>query len=100
MVSHYDRGSSSPQRVSFRRLCIFLPLNIRHSTYSSSAPSPIIGVLVQEFGFSTEVATLTISLFVSGYCVGPLLWGPLSEQYGRRPIFIVSFFGFVVCRVP
>lgn len=26
------------------------------------------------------VGVLTISLFVAGYCVGPLLWGPLSEQ--------------------
>lgn len=43
------------------------------------------------FGFSTEVATLCISLFVAGYCVGPLVWGPLSEVYGRRPVFIISF---------
>ena len=45
-----------------------------------------------QFGISREVATLTISLFVAGYCVGPLLWGPLSEKWGRRPIFIISFF--------
>ncbi|ELU43026.1 polyamine transporter 1 [Rhizoctonia solani AG-1 IA] len=31
------------------------------------------------------------SLFVVGYCVGPLLWGPLSENYGRRPIFLIGF---------
>lgn len=43
------------------------------------------------FGFSQEVAVLTISLFVAGYCVGPLLWGPLSESYGRRPLFIGTF---------
>ncbi|OCH86985.1 hypothetical protein OBBRIDRAFT_736922, partial [Obba rivulosa] len=38
------------------------------------------------------LVTLTIALFVAGYCVGPLLWGPLSEQvcYGRRPIFIIT----------
>ena len=29
---------------------------------------------------SVDVATLTISLFVAGYCVGPMIWGPLSEQ--------------------
>ncbi|KAG8219714.1 major facilitator superfamily domain-containing protein [Butyriboletus roseoflavus] len=74
-------------------------LLVLSATFSSSAPSPIIGVLLQEFGFSAEVGTLTISLFVCGYCVGPLLWGPLSEQYGRRPIFILSFFGFMVCHV-
>jgi hypothetical protein len=32
------------------------------------------------FGFGQEVATLTVSLFISGYCLGPLLWGPLSED--------------------
>lgn len=46
---------------------------------------------MEEFTFSTEVATLTIALFVAGYCVGPLLWGPLSEQVGRKPVFVASF---------
>ncbi len=47
--------------------------------------------MLEYFQFSREVAILTISLFVAGYCVGPLLWGPLSESYGRRPMFIISF---------
>lgn len=56
--------------------------------------------MMETFGFSTEVFTLTISLFVAGYCIGPILWAPLSEQYGRRPVFIVSFIGYVVRRFP
>jgi hypothetical protein len=63
------------------------------STWASSAPSGVITDLVAEFGLSQAVAVLTISLFVAGYCVGPLLWGPLSEAYGRRPIFIITFIG-------
>ena len=47
--------------------------------------------MIAYFGFSQEVAILTISLFVAGYCVGPLIWGPLSEAYGRRPVFIGTF---------
>jgi hypothetical protein len=31
-----------------------------------------------------------ISLFVFGFAFGPLVWGPLSEIYGRRWILIVS----------
>ncbi|KAG9314264.1 major facilitator superfamily domain-containing protein [Chiua virens] len=69
------------------------------ATYSSSAPSPILPLLLRKFGFSTEVAILTISVFVGGYCVGPLLWAPLSEQYGRRPIFILSFFGLLCFQI-
>ncbi|KAG1718950.1 MFS general substrate transporter [Suillus lakei] len=62
-----------------------------NSTFASSAPSGISTQLMAEFKLSEEVAALTISLFVAGYCVGPLFWGPLSEQYGRRPIFLVTF---------
>lgn len=33
---------------------------------------------------------LGISLFVLGFAAGPLVWGPLSEVYGRRWILVVS----------
>ncbi|KZP04489.1 MFS general substrate transporter [Athelia psychrophila] len=48
---------------------------------------------------SEELGTLTISLFVTGYCVGPLLWGPLSEVYGRRPVFIFAFLVYTIFQV-
>lgn len=49
------------------------------STFASSAPSGIATNLIEQFNLSNELAALTISLFVFGYCVGPLFWGPLSE---------------------
>ncbi|KAH7317498.1 MFS general substrate transporter [Rhizoctonia solani] len=54
---------------------------VLNATFASSAPSGIEGQLIKEFNL----------LFVVGYCVGPLLWGPLSENYGRRPIFLIGF---------
>lgn len=66
-------------------------LLVLNATFASSAPAGIVPQLIRKFGFSAEVGALTISLFVAGYCVGPLLWGPLSEQFGRRPIFIIAF---------
>lgn len=65
------------------------------STYASSAPSGIALEMMEVFGFGREVATLTIALFVAGYCVGPLVWGPLSEQIGRKPVFVISFVVYV-----
>lgn len=56
----------------------FLVLN---STFTSSAPSGVVAGMIVTFGFSQEVAILTISAFVAGYCLGPLVWGPLSERY-------------------
>jgi MFS family permease len=70
-------------------------LLVLNSTFASSAPSGIMGDLMQQFHIGTEVGVLCISLFVAGYCLGPLLWGPLSEIYGRRPIAILSFIFYV-----
>lgn len=47
--------------------------------------------MMEKFHFGLEVATLTIALFVGGYCVGPLVWGPLSEQYGRKYPMLIAF---------
>ncbi|KAJ6096883.1 MFS general substrate transporter [Penicillium sp. IBT 16267x] len=40
-----------------------------------------------------ELGIVGISLFVVGFAVGPLIWAPLSEMYGRRPILIASSAG-------
>ena len=38
--------------------------------------------------------TAGLALFVLGFAVGPLLWAPLSEIFGRQVIFIITFGGF------
>ncbi|KAH9908874.1 major facilitator superfamily domain-containing protein [Xylariomycetidae sp. FL2044] len=66
-------------------------LLVVNATFASSAPSGCFGSISQEFGVSTEVAGLTITLFLLGYCAGPLVFAPLSEFYGRRWIFYSTF---------
>ncbi|CAM1507977.1 Fc.00g048250.m01.CDS01 [Cosmosporella sp. VM-42] len=60
-------------------------------TFSSSAYSGGIREIIQSFDVSQEVATLGVSLFVLGFAVGPLLWAPLSELYGRQRIFVITY---------
>lgn len=74
-------------------------LLVFNATFASSSPGGIVEKVMKEFTFGTEVATLMISLFVAGYCVGPLFWGPLSEIYGRKPIFIVSFIVYTAFQI-
>ncbi|KAJ5161558.1 hypothetical protein N7492_006950 [Penicillium capsulatum] len=62
----------------------------------SSAYSGSIKEIVLEFHVSEEIALLGISLFVLGFAVGPLVWAPLSEIYGRRYILIASSVGLTV----
>ncbi|GKZ86077.1 hypothetical protein AnigIFM56816_000928 [Aspergillus niger] len=57
----------------------------------SSAYSGSISQVVIEFQCEEEVAILGISLFVLGFAFGPLLWAPMSEVFGRRNVFSVTF---------
>ncbi|KAJ1325046.1 Multidrug resistant protein [Microdochium nivale] len=66
---------------------------------SSVVTADVAGV-VDEFGCSQEVALLSISLFVVGFGVGPMVFAPLSELYGRRIIYGTTLFVAVVFIIP
>ncbi|KAF1348048.1 MFS multidrug transporter-like protein [Delphinella strobiligena] len=66
---------------------------------NSSAFSGSLRELIIQFEVSTEIITLGISLFVLGFAVGPLVWAPLSELYGRQIIFAISYGGFTIFNI-
>ena len=56
--------------------------------------------VAEEFHVSKTVTILGISLFVEGLGCGPLLLGPLSEFYGRNPVYLISYSLFWVFSWP
>lgn len=87
------RNWSMSRRVIITMTAVLLVVN---ATFASSSPSGCFGSISKEFNVSTEVAGLTITLFLLGYCAGPLIFAPLSEFYGRRWIFYISFALYLV----
>ncbi|KAL4903411.1 hypothetical protein BDW74DRAFT_179828 [Aspergillus multicolor] len=65
-----------------------LAVTLMSSAYSGGIPS-----ILDEFDVSSEIGTLGLSLFVVGFAIGPLLWAPLSEMYGRQILFFLSYAG-------
>ncbi|KAJ4983452.1 major facilitator superfamily transporter [Stagonosporopsis vannaccii] len=51
--------------------------------------------LKAEFAISQTTALLTTSTFVLGFAVGALILSPLSEVYGRRELYVITFGAFV-----
>ncbi|KAH9947262.1 MFS general substrate transporter [Amylocystis lapponica] len=64
------------------------------ATFASSVASFTEEGLANDLHVSHEVTILSISLFVEGLGLGPLLVGPLSELYGRTIIYRASYFFF------
>lgn len=62
-----------------------------NATFASSSPSGTLDGIATDLHVSTEAAGLVITLFLLGYCAGPLFFAPLSEFYGRRWIFYITF---------
>jgi DHA1 family multidrug resistance protein-like MFS transporter len=71
-------------------------LLVVNATFASSSPSGSVEGIAEHFGISVEAANLVITLFLLGYCFGPLFWAPLSEFYGRRWIFYISFVSYLL----
>lgn len=61
--------------------------------FVSTAYSGGLTEVLIDFKVSTEVVILGISLFVLGFAIGPLVWAPLSELYGRQILFFISLGG-------
>lgn len=47
--------------------------------------------IAMEFGAKPIVITLGVSLFVLGFAIGPLVWAPMSELFGRQLLFIGTY---------
>ncbi|KAL9580053.1 MAG: hypothetical protein Q9212_004722 [Teloschistes hypoglaucus] len=62
------------------------------STWASSVYSPAIQSISQQFHVSTEVSLLGLSILLVGFGLGPLIWAPLSEVYGRKPAVLAPYF--------
>ncbi|KAI0138886.1 MFS general substrate transporter [Xylariaceae sp. FL1272] len=77
--------------VGLGSLCVTCTSSIYSATYDQMKP---------EFGMSDELATAGLSTFVLGIALGPLFLGPLSEFYGRRPIYLSSWGFFVIWLIP
>ncbi|KAI0344743.1 MFS general substrate transporter [Trametopsis cervina] len=60
-------------------------------TGASAMASTVEVDVASEFGVSMEVATLSVTIFVLGLGMGPMLVGPLAAILGQRIIYITSF---------
>ncbi|KAK2070592.1 hypothetical protein P8C59_005076 [Phyllachora maydis] len=65
-----------------------LAISFVSTAYSGGMPE-----VIRDFDVGVEVAILGISLFVCGFAIGPLLWAPLSEFYGRQLLFSITYLG-------
>ena len=51
---------------------------------------PAFGTLRSELGLSAGAVGASLSIFLAGFAIGQLLWGPLSDRLGRKPVLLAG----------
>ncbi|MCC8371679.1 MAG: multidrug effflux MFS transporter [Rickettsia endosymbiont of Pseudomimeciton antennatum] len=66
-------------------LIIAIPI-LSETIYTPSLPS-----LAKDLAISANLAEYTLTIYLFGFAVGVLIWGNLSDSYGRKPCLLIGF---------
>ncbi len=96
LVAQRGRGSSrsAPPLILLAVLTALAPASLHMLV-------PALPVLAIAFDAAPGAVQLVLTLFLAGIAAGQLVYGPVSDRYGRRPVLIAGFalflFGTVLC---
>jgi MFS family permease len=62
----------------------------RHGCFTTILEHGVISITPQKFNRSVNSISYQVGIHVLGLAFGNLLWTPLGNTYGRRPVYIVS----------
>jgi MFS transporter, DHA1 family, multidrug resistance protein len=84
------QAASRQRHLGGKGLIVFLALLSGFIPLSTDLYLPALPAMTRYFGVAEYATNLTLILFFIFYAVATLVWGPLSDKYGRRPILIVG----------
>ena len=66
---------------------------------ATSILSPGVEIIADEFNTSFEVSVLSTSLYILAFAIAPILFAPLSEEVGRKPVLGITMIGFILFQI-
>ncbi|NMA92656.1 MAG: multidrug effflux MFS transporter [Firmicutes bacterium] len=94
-----DELQINQRRLGFKGLVFFLILNNMFIPLSIDMYLPALPAMSNYFGTSPAVTNLTLTAFFFFYGCGLLIWGPLSDKYGRRRCLILGAAAYLLAGI-
>ena len=83
-------------KPTFSFLVILLGLLMATVVLGIDLTLPSMPLTAAAFGASDAAIQLSLSAFIAGIAAGQLIYGPVSDRYGRRPILMIALGLFVL----
>ncbi|KAL4894702.1 major facilitator superfamily domain-containing protein [Aspergillus ambiguus] len=100
LVEFDDGSSKNPSKWAFRRklyIAIVSLLLVLSGGITSSLPSNSVESTMRDLNIQGDMnKVLPTAMFLIGYMVGPIVFSPLSETIGRRPVLLWTYTVFVL----
>lgn len=97
-VAYEENDPSHPHNFPLHKkiaFCICVGLSALSVSIGSAMFSSASREVMEIFHIGTSVAALGTALFVFGFAAGPIIYGPLSELFGRKYVMVISNLGYV-----
>ena len=66
------------------------------ASFATDMGLPVLGEMATSLGVAPGRAALSLSVFMAGFALGPLVFGPVSDHVGRRPVLLSGVAAFAV----
>ena len=76
--------------ISHRRAAVALALLLGLQSVTTDVYLPALPMLTREFGARMEQAQLTLSAMILAFGLAQMIWGPVSDRFGRRPVLLAG----------
>ena len=60
---------------------------------------PSLPAMTKAFGTNVAQVQLTLSIFIAGFAVSQIIFGPLSDRFGRRPILLIGLWVYFIASI-
>ena len=77
-----------PPVANPQRLIVLLAALVAFGPLSIDMYLPSLPLIAEDLGAPEAQIQLTISVFLAGLCAGMLIYGPLSDRFGRRKLLL------------
>lgn len=75
---------------------VFILTGFMLTQFSTTLILPLLPELQSIFHTTTQSIMLLLSWFFTGYALGQLTWGSLSDRFGRKPMMLISLVFYTV----